>query len=48
MNARYFDVDNFVITAKNIEGPWSERFICTLPDLMHRSCMMMMEIYCLT
>ena len=24
MNARYFDVDNFVITAKNIEGPWSE------------------------
>lgn len=24
MNARYFDVDNFLITAKNIEGPWSE------------------------
>lgn len=24
MNARYFDVDNFVITAKNINGPWSE------------------------
>lgn len=24
MNARYFDVDNFVITAKNICGPWSE------------------------
>ena len=24
MNARYFDVDNFVITSKNIEGPWSE------------------------
>lgn len=24
MNARYFDVDNFVITAENIEGPWSE------------------------
>ena len=24
MNARYFDVDNYVITAKNIEGPWSE------------------------
>lgn len=24
MNARYFDVDNFVITAKDIKGPWSE------------------------
>lgn len=24
MNARYFDVDNFLITAKDIEGPWSE------------------------
>ena len=24
MNARYFDVDNYLITAKNIEGPWSE------------------------
>ena len=24
MNSRYFDVDNFVITSKNIEGPWSE------------------------
>lgn len=24
MNARYFDVDNFVITAKNIQGPWSK------------------------
>lgn len=24
MNARYFDVDNFVIISKNIEGPWSE------------------------
>lgn len=24
MNARYFDVDNFLITAENIEGPWSE------------------------
>ncbi|MDD3339198.1 MAG: glycoside hydrolase family 43 protein [Lachnospiraceae bacterium] len=24
MNARYFDVDNFVITAKDIRGPWSE------------------------
>ncbi len=24
MNARYFDIDNYVITAKNIEGPWSE------------------------
>ena len=24
MNARYFDIDNFVITSKNIEGPWSE------------------------
>ena len=23
MNARYFDVDNFVITAKDIRGPWS-------------------------
>lgn len=24
MNARYFDVDNFLITAKDIQGPWSE------------------------
>ena len=24
MNARYFDVDNYVITAENICGPWSE------------------------
>lgn len=24
MNARYFDVDNFLITARNIRGPWSE------------------------
>ena len=24
MNARYFDVDNFLIKAKNIKGPWSE------------------------
>ena len=24
MNARYFDVDNFVVTAKDIKGPWSE------------------------
>ena len=24
MNARYFDVDNFLITAKDIKGPWSE------------------------
>lgn len=24
MNARYFDVDNFVVTSKNIEGPWNE------------------------
>ena len=24
MNARFFDVDNFLMTAKNIEGPWSE------------------------
>lgn len=24
MNARYFDVDNYVITAKDIRGPWSE------------------------
>lgn len=24
MNARYFDIDNYCITAKNIEGPWSE------------------------
>lgn len=23
MNARYFDIDNFVITAKDIRGPWS-------------------------
>lgn len=23
MNARYFDVDNFLITAKDIRGPWS-------------------------
>lgn len=24
MNARYFDVDNYVITAPEVEGPWSE------------------------
>ncbi len=24
MNARYFDVDNYLITADNITGPWSE------------------------
>ncbi|WP_019910991.1 glycoside hydrolase family 43 protein [Paenibacillus sp. HW567] len=24
MNARYFDVDNFLITSKDITGPWSE------------------------
>ena len=24
MNARYFDVDNFLITAKDIRGPWSK------------------------
>ena len=24
MNARYFDVDNYLITAKDIKGPWSE------------------------
>lgn len=24
MNARYFDLDNYLITAKDIKGPWSE------------------------
>ena len=24
MNARYFDIDNYVITAKDVRGPWSE------------------------
>ena len=24
MNARYFDIDNFLITARDIRGPWSE------------------------
>ncbi len=24
MNARYFDVDNYLSTAKNIQGPWSK------------------------
>ncbi len=24
MNARYFEIDNYLITAKDIEGPWSE------------------------
>ncbi len=24
MNARYFDVDNYLITAKDIQGPWSK------------------------
>lgn len=24
MNARYFDVDNFLVTAKDLRGPWSE------------------------
>ncbi|WP_342415171.1 glycoside hydrolase family 43 protein [Paenibacillus sp. FSL R10-2782] len=24
MNARYFDIDNYLITARDIQGPWSE------------------------
>ena len=24
MNARYFDIDNYLVTAKDIRGPWSE------------------------
>ncbi len=24
MNARYFDIDNYLITAKDVRGPWSE------------------------
>lgn len=24
MNARYFDIDNYLITAKDLKGPWSE------------------------
>lgn len=24
MNGRYFDIDNFLVTSENIEGPWSE------------------------
>lgn len=24
MNARYFDVDNYLVTAKDVRGPWSE------------------------
>ena len=24
MNARYFDVDNFLIRSRNIKGPWSK------------------------
>lgn len=24
MNARYFDLNNYLIKSKNIEGPWSE------------------------
>ena len=31
MNARYFDVDNYLITAKDITGPWSE------PTYIHSS-----------
>lgn len=31
MNARYFDVDNYVITAKDIKGPWSK------PVFLHSS-----------
>ena len=35
MNARYFDVDNFLICAKDIRGPWSEPGILfILPALM--------------
>ncbi len=31
MNARFFDVDNFVVTAKDVRGPWSE------PVFLHSS-----------
>ena len=34
MNARYFDVDNFLITAKDIKGPWS-LYICIPPVSTH-------------
>lgn len=33
MNARYFDVDNYLITAKDIRGPGASRCICTPPAL---------------
>ena len=40
MNARYFDVDNYLITAKDLRGPWSEP-VYLLPVLM-LLCFMMM------
>ncbi len=40
MNARYFDVDNFLITAKDLKGPWSEPIYLHSTDLMHRCFMM--------
>lgn len=43
MNARYFDVDNFVITAKDIRGPWSEPVYLHSQDLTHQYSTMMME-----
>ena len=35
MNARYFDVDNFLICSRDIKAHGANLFICILPDLMH-------------
>ena len=39
MNARYFDVDNFLICAKDIRGPWSEPVYLIPPVLMRHFSM---------
>ena len=39
MNARYFDVDNFLICAKDIRGPWSEPVYLHPPVLMRHFSM---------
>ena len=35
MNARYFDVDNFLITAKDLKGPWSEPILSLIHISYH-------------
>ena len=43
MNARYFDVDNFLITAEDIRGPGANRYISTHLDLTRLFSTMMTD-----